>query len=415
MPPLLSLSLRSAPSPTSIDFSPVREQWQNPSDIFTILMIIGGDIVQRALAQLASSHPRPFIPIAFSFGWVAYAFSAILSAVGSHRLAPEPDCDCTLIDVATGYSRHVNSWNLARLVRDYRPNHNHSRAPSSWNPARFIRDHKSQNDAQRGLTVVFLNTSDGKCTGVPDQDWVYYMGLFIIVVQLAIAVVPGVLFGNWLILILTFGGIVLIQVQGGLPQWREEMWAARKVDQGKREDVCLTKGNGSALVIVIRSEGCGLRLADLAGAREQSDDTTKWATFALALLWLVHLFTMQSLEENSWFLLGIGLIGMLQNVVAAGARRTPAALGFHFEKNETIHEDKVIDAIKKAEEYQAKAGLVLLDTFFPGGLRPNEEAWKRERIELNAKNDKEKKGQTTTTATNFERPGNGVAEKGQCQ
>lgn len=50
--------------------SRLRDQWRNPSDIFTILMILGGDIVQVAIAQLCAG-PVPFLtPVSFSFGWV---------------------------------------------------------------------------------------------------------------------------------------------------------------------------------------------------------------------------------------------------------------------------------------------------------------------------------------------------------
>ena len=45
-------------------------QWSNPSDIFTILLIVGGDIIQVAIAQL-SAGPIPYlVPVSFSFGWV---------------------------------------------------------------------------------------------------------------------------------------------------------------------------------------------------------------------------------------------------------------------------------------------------------------------------------------------------------
>lgn len=40
-------------------------QWQNPSDVFNVLLILGGDIIKAALAQLAGSR---ITPIAFSFG-----------------------------------------------------------------------------------------------------------------------------------------------------------------------------------------------------------------------------------------------------------------------------------------------------------------------------------------------------------
>jgi hypothetical protein len=54
-------------------------QWSNPSDILSILLLLGPDVVQRAVAQQAG---RVITPVAFSFGWVAYAVSALLSAFG---------------------------------------------------------------------------------------------------------------------------------------------------------------------------------------------------------------------------------------------------------------------------------------------------------------------------------------------
>ena len=45
----------------------LRKQWSNPTDIFTILLIIGGDVVQRAIAQLSGGR---LTPVSFSFGWV---------------------------------------------------------------------------------------------------------------------------------------------------------------------------------------------------------------------------------------------------------------------------------------------------------------------------------------------------------
>lgn len=50
-------------------------QWTNPTDIFTILLIIGGEVVQVAMGQLCAG-PMPFLtPVAFSFGWVLKTYS----------------------------------------------------------------------------------------------------------------------------------------------------------------------------------------------------------------------------------------------------------------------------------------------------------------------------------------------------
>lgn len=41
-------------------------EWSNPSNYaFTILLLLGGDVIARALAQLAGG---PVTPVAFSFG-----------------------------------------------------------------------------------------------------------------------------------------------------------------------------------------------------------------------------------------------------------------------------------------------------------------------------------------------------------
>lgn len=68
---------------TSVDpdpvWSSVAAQWQNPADILAILMLLGPTVVQRAIAQLAG---RTITPVAFSFGWVAYAASALLASFG---------------------------------------------------------------------------------------------------------------------------------------------------------------------------------------------------------------------------------------------------------------------------------------------------------------------------------------------
>jgi hypothetical protein len=39
--------------------------WSQPSDVFSVLLILGGDIVHRALAQLAGTS---ITPVTFSFG-----------------------------------------------------------------------------------------------------------------------------------------------------------------------------------------------------------------------------------------------------------------------------------------------------------------------------------------------------------
>lgn len=50
---------------TSTPPNEFRAQWTHPGDVFSVLLILGGDVVARALAQLAGSR---WTPVAFSFG-----------------------------------------------------------------------------------------------------------------------------------------------------------------------------------------------------------------------------------------------------------------------------------------------------------------------------------------------------------
>ena len=58
---------------------------------------------------------------------------------------------------------------------------------------------------------------------------------------------------------------------------------------------------------------------------------TRVSMFALAVLWLVLLVTSTEIKTHTWYLLAVGGIGMLQNLVVAGAPRHPKALGLPIE------------------------------------------------------------------------------------
>src|SRR6266536_2775412 len=96
MPPFLATRGSDAATTTS---SELRHQWVSPGDIFSVLLIVGGYVIQRALAQMTGALVTP---VAFSFGWVAYA----ISAVGSNKLMPDsPEIECKVINVTSGCGR----------------------------------------------------------------------------------------------------------------------------------------------------------------------------------------------------------------------------------------------------------------------------------------------------------------------
>jgi hypothetical protein len=52
-------------------------------------------------------------------GWVAYAVTAVVSAIGENKLMPVPDCTCKVINRRTGYVRDNSSWIIGRIVQDF--------------------------------------------------------------------------------------------------------------------------------------------------------------------------------------------------------------------------------------------------------------------------------------------------------
>jgi hypothetical protein len=179
------LTLPNSTTPSHSPIPSLQSYLRNPTDFTAVLLIIGGDIVQKALAQLSGSSPYG-APIAFSFGWVAYSFNALASVVGDGRLIPEPEFPAFVINSASGYARQNGSWVLARILRDIE---------------------RSAPQAKGGLCVTILDAV-GK-GGVPMRDWVWYIGLVIIPVQFGIALVPWVRSGNWMIFLLTAFGTLL--------------------------------------------------------------------------------------------------------------------------------------------------------------------------------------------------------------
>ena len=316
-------------------------QWRNPKDILSLLLIIGGDVVQKALAQLSGGY---FVPVTFSFGWVAYSFSALLAVFGDGRIMPLPECSSIVVNASNGYARTNHSWVLSRLLRDFEE-------PCNW--------------ALR--VAVFEAKAHSSC-----RDWIWYSGIATMIVQFVLAVIPFICQGNWVILMVTFVGTVLALCDGALPQWRSEKWSGRLESH---KTVSLTRGNGSQHVMVIISGGKTIDVEDLASSRVEILHHTRSFLTVFALLRLVLLITVSGLSQDAWYLLAIGGLGMVQNVIAAAAVRSPAAHGLELEQIKEIKGGKVMQVLKELEDYKAGVGASLVPVFFPGDLQVAEKAW----------------------------------------
>ncbi|KAK7953042.1 hypothetical protein PG988_013736 [Apiospora saccharicola] len=376
-------------------------QWGNPTDISTILMIIGGDVVQKALAQ--GTGLWYFTPVCFSFGWVSYAFIALVNIIGDGRLLPPPDYPAKVLNLRSGYVRENRNWVVGRLLRDLE--------------TRVARKDRLDGD-NSALRITIYDALQNRSGGLTQFRWTpnHFVALVIIAAQFGLAVGPIVLYGEWDIMMIIAVGTFLAQMAGSLPQWRAEKLPNR---QNRTEVYALTQGNGSREVVVIFGKGECLDLEGLAaltnprggkiwekftgdnvltapqinqGAKGLESPTQPdpelrklrkfyglplgfWLTRVVvtvqSILWLLLLVNVSTPRENNWFLLGIGAIGMFQNGISAGSERDPKHRNLPIRKVDTIRSQKVMDGFMDFEVAYG-LGKPLLHEFFPGDLQNDE-------------------------------------------
>ncbi|KAI0102850.1 hypothetical protein GGR51DRAFT_573859 [Nemania sp. FL0031] len=339
------------------------DQWRNPRDILSLLLLVGGDIVQKAIAQLfgvyvepARGWPRMYLtPVAFSFGWVGYAVTSLASVVGDKQLMPNPDTHSIVINCDNGYGRTNRSWLLGRILRDHEIN-------IEANPGhevaklRQYRTGEAQRDPPRVSLRIDIFELEGQEKPAIDHVWV--LGWLTIAVQLGVSIIPWALYGDWAVFLIAGAGTVLALSTAGLRQWNQEKWPGRKLNppspltsdeenrranqepaKTKTKIVCVTRGNGHSYAQILRGSGSAWDLETLATATTNSLPETPWCLTGLAVLWVALLITVSGLESYTWFLILIGGLGTLQNIYAASVPRKPESLGLRmrsFEERPTI-------------------------------------------------------------------------------
>lgn len=373
-------------------------QWTNPSEVTTVLMIIGGDVVQKALAQTTGCW---YTPVCFSFGWVPYSFTALISVLGDGRLLPEPDVGCKVINLDSGYSRDNKNWVIGRLLRDSEAHVQRLKPPGN-----------------EAIRISIWEAVENPNKPTEHRYWsIHIWGLVFMTLQLGLAIVPLLLYRDWGILLITGVGTILSIIMGALPQWTAEKLPNR---QHSKSVFALTVGNGSRDVMVVRGGGKCLHLEELS-VSETPRSGRPWKKFnnpepetlnktwpkprqirrttselmatklrgglpvgflvtyaacvILSILWLALLVSVSALESHTWFLLGVGFIGMFQNAVLAAAEIKPEHRNLPLRYVETIvGMRKVMDGLMDFHVHY-QCGEHLVREFFPGKLHSPEEAW----------------------------------------
>lgn len=303
---------------------------------------------------------------------------------------PNVDYQCKV-----GVRAGDQSWVLGRVMRDLQ----------QWMPEEL----KNEIERKRELTghislviSVFCATSE---TGKMVRDWVWYLGLFVLPIQLGVAAIPCTLNGNWAILMITGAGTLLAIITGALPQWRREKLFCRS---HSNKDIAITRGNGSRNVLFILGNDEGFDLEDLSTAHGHNMSSTIINLSVLTVLWLALLITVADLEQDTWYMLCVGGIGVVQNVIVASAPRKLPAYGIHLDYEKVITGNRVMEVLKSAETYYPGLGERLVGTFFPGyDLRPDEEAFwkgaKESKMERRAQQDRDRLDRRTRAAGQGER------------
>jgi hypothetical protein len=374
-------------------------QWRNPHDILSLLLLIGGDIVQKAMAQMFGFYIQPFkglprlyiTPVAFSFGWVAYAFMSLASVIGDKQLMPSAlDVPSLVINCNTGYARTNRSWLLGRILRDYELKTEARQGPpvARLSNMELLRSAGLENHAPLhvSLRIDIFDLDAARYLERPKIDGVWVLGGFTIAVQLAISIIPWVVYGDWAVFLITASGTLFALSTGSLRQWAFEKWPGRRLNdprtgtpngepaapppptiptskdietggahvsstptttshkcncksKPKKKTVCLTQGNGHPYSMVIRGSGMTWDLETLATARSESLPETPWCLGILAVAWICLLVSVSGLAEHTWFLIAVGGLGMVQNIYACSAARTSESMGLAlnvFEERPTI-------------------------------------------------------------------------------
>jgi hypothetical protein len=202
------------------------------------------------------------------------------------------------------------------------------------------------------------------------------------------------------VFLITACGSLLAYASGTLPQWRQDKWNARIL--WAKKTVAVTQGND--VVVVVGEEG-DLDLEDSAAAWPVPLWSTRVYTFLLAICWLVLLIASTGIKTGTWYLLAVGVIGMLQNFVVASAARYPASMGFPIELAKMLAqttasgdetgvdyavdgqkpevstifaEEKIMLTLMEFDERFKGLGKPLMSEFFPRKLLSSDEQWRAE-------------------------------------
>jgi hypothetical protein len=378
-----------------------------PNSILAVLLLIGSDVVHKAIAQLTGASGSHFTPVLFSFGWPAYAFHILATAFGDRTYLPKSDCPAVVININSRDWRENRSWVIGRLLRDLE--------------SEYHNDFRNKNDIYSGLLVrAFTITPKGRNRfgpKVPKKDNVWWSFAVVLVLQLFLAFGPIYTRPkdgdrNWAIAAITGVGTCLTWLTAGFSAMRKEKYQGR---DGSRSTYAITRGNGHNRVFLIlpdtidrngeRNESALPYLDEMATGTHKARIETRLLSATFSLLWIVFLVVVAGINYDTWWLFGVGLLGMSHNLFVSSWRRSTAAHGIPltelrcFRKKIGLYDNNrdsggnklgVRDTLLDLEKMFPGAGYALHPIFFPGGgnwdASPDAGAYEKALVKAQKKN-----------------------------
>lgn len=333
--------------------------------------------VQHALAQFAGSggingYGSRGLVVAVSFGWILYPFYALSSLLGTGRLMPVADVDSMVINAKTGYARKNKSWIIGRFLRDwdFKPTTTRGLYITVLDAAKEKENYSNVHRSSLYQLVMLTDAIDGFPLLLPKDAShainVVLSAAVLLTVFISVHSYAQPKVETLLQMIVLFTGMAGIFMIVQLPQWQAEKFNCRNQT---KQTYCVTSGNGSQHVLIVRGNGVGLNLEDLASNRAPKTERRTIITVLLCCLasfLTIYLIALQSLDSYMFVTL---FLGSCQNILAAQAPQSAASLGFHVKEVKKIHDNNVIKALALAEEDVEGAGFTLLPVFFPGKTR----------------------------------------------
>ncbi|KAF7586152.1 hypothetical protein BBP40_009394 [Aspergillus hancockii] len=144
---------------------------------------------------------------------------------------------------------------------------------------------------------------------------------------------------------------------------QEQAWEALRITVFEVENEP-SSGHGIPTLDWVWLSGCAVILIQLGIAIVAWTVDGSWDIFLITAAGN----TLALVED----LFGIGLLGNTQNIIAAGAVRTPSVFGIHIKNVDTIQAARVVGVLKQIEMRYPLVDTLLVDVFFPGSLRVKE-------------------------------------------